>query len=67
MEENAGSLGGGGGAMDGEGTPPPPSPLYALRFGNELTILRLLRFVGSPGGVAFDNVGVVAIDNSVFR
>lgn len=41
--------------------------LHALRFGNELTVLESLQFVGSNGSVAFENVGVVVIENSAFR
>lgn len=48
-----------GGGADG--------PLYAIRFNNDLTVLSSLQFVGSPGSVAFENVEVVAMENSVFR
>ncbi len=55
--------------MDGPGggMPTPPLALYALRFANSLTVLSALKFVNSPGGVAFDNTSVVVIENSVFR
>ena len=43
------------------------SSLYSLRFDNELTVLESLQFVGSNGSVAFENVAVVAIENSAFR